>query len=56
MFRPYLRTELPDVINMITARRILAIKSIEDNDEKYKECNVYGGHLNSMKVYFSKGT
>ena len=41
-FRSVLRAELPDGANLITARYVLAIKSDEDKEERYKERYVSG--------------
>ena len=39
-FRVVLRTELPDGANLITTRYVLAIKSDEDKEERYKARHV----------------
>ena len=54
-FRAFLRTELPDGANLITARYVLAIKSEEDKKELYKARYVAGGHLDIMKDYLIHG-
>ena len=40
---------------MITARYVLAIKSNEDKEERYKARYVAGGHLDIMKDYLVHG-
>ena len=50
-FRADLITRLTDVANLITARYVLAIKSEEDKEERYKERYVTGRHFDIMKDY-----
>ena len=50
-----MRTELPDGANMITARYVLAIKSTEAKEERYKASYVVEGHLDIMKDYLVHG-
>ena len=54
-FRAVLRTEMPDGANLITARYVPAIKSDEDEEERYKERCVTGGHLDIVKDYLVHG-
>ena len=44
-FEPALRNELPAGSNLITERYVLAIKSDEDREERYKARYVAGRHL-----------
>ena len=50
-FQAVLRTELPDSANMITARYLLAIKSSEDKEERYKARYAAGRHPGIMQEY-----
>ena len=54
-FRAVLRTELADGANMITPRYVLAIKSEEDKEDRYKARYVAGGHQDIMKDYLVHG-
>ena len=52
IFRADLRTEVPDSVRLTTARYVSAIKSVEEQEERYKEKYVVDGHLDIMKHYF----
>ena len=54
-FRAVLRIELPDSANLRTARSILAIKSDEGKEERYKAKYVADEKLDSMKDYLVRG-
>ena len=54
-FRTVLRTELLDGANMITARYIIAKKSDENKEERYKAIYVAGGYVDIMKGYLVHG-
>ena len=54
-FLAVLRTELPDGTNLITAGYVLAIKSDEDKEERYKRRYVASGNLDIMKDYLVHG-
>ena len=54
-FQAFLRTELPDGANLITARYVLSIKSEENKEERYNAIYVTGGHLDIMKDYLVHG-
>ena len=54
-FRAVLKTELQYYANLITARYVLAIKSDEYKEERYKARYVAGGHSDIMKDYLVHG-
>ena len=54
-FQDVLRTEAPYGTTLITARYILAIKSDEDKEERYKARYVSDRHLDITKHYLAHG-
>ena len=54
-FRAVLRTELSDGTSLIAARCVLAIKSDEGEEERYKARYVARGHLDIMTDYLAHG-
>ena len=50
-FRAVLKAELPDSVNVITARYVFAIKTDEDKEEWYKARYLAGGYLDIMKGF-----
>ena len=54
-FRAALRDELSDGANLITVRYVLAIKSDDDKEERYKARYDASGHLSIMKDYLFHG-
>ena len=53
--RAVLRAVLPDSANVVTAIYVLAIKSSEDKEERYKAIYVAEGHLDIMIDYLVHG-
>ena len=55
ILRAILRAKLPDGANMITVRFVLAKKSGEDKEERYKARYFADGHLDIIKDYLVHG-
>ena len=56
IFRPLLRAELPDDVNLITVGYVLAINLDEYEEEQYKVRYVASRHFDIMKDYLIPGT
>ena len=54
-FRTVLRTELPEGANRMTVRYVLAIKSSEDKEDRYKARYVSEEHPDVMKDFLVHG-
>ena len=54
-FEVILKEEIPEGSNVLTARFVLAIKSIEDGEIKFKARYVAGGHQDKLKDYLVHG-